>query len=416
MNEDRHVVYINWDGFAKYYYDIATKRGLIPVLDRLRDQGVFFENAWCGLPAITNPMQTAISSGAYAGKTGNVKLHYDRKIRQVIDQRHENRAENLAQSFWRQGLSVASIHHFTFEENGTYAGDKERPYIATSDSNFIQRFSELYRLLASEKVHTGNTLVELGAPPRFIAVYMDDLDTVGHNNGKLAPAAASEEGRIENVLWRLNQMDSALGIFLEKVSALPICDRLSFFLITDHGMTPFAFSPETKMAYEYLLAVLKDRGYRYEVLVGGQSPDASTDVVLCSAGLSLMLTFTEAMPISQIASLKEELEGKWYVGKVMTGREIAATGSMDFCDLYISPAIPYIFKDAAPAVGATHDSLDDSALRIFSLMWGNGIRKNTTVDTRIRNIDFAPTMAKLLDAEAPAQNEGRLIAEALEEE
>ena len=65
----RQVLYLNWDGFASYYYEAAAERGIIPVLEGLREQGVFFEDARCGVPPITNPMQTAIASGAYSKKT-----------------------------------------------------------------------------------------------------------------------------------------------------------------------------------------------------------------------------------------------------------------------------------------------------------------------------------------------------------
>ncbi len=414
MGNDRIIVYINWDGFASYYYNRASARALVPTIDGLRSQGVFFENARCGIPSITNPMQTAISSGAYAGKTGNVKIYYDKNLGMVVDQRRENKAENLANAFHRQGIAVASVHHFTFEENGTFAGDMQRPYVFLPYSNYIQRFDELYRILAGKKVHTGDNLVTVEGIPRFVAMYIDDLDTIGHNNGKLAPVAASEEQRIEHVLWRLNQMDTVLGVFIEQLKALGIYNRLAFFLITDHGMTPFSFSNETVAAYHDLLDGLTQLGYTYEVLKGGMAPASGTDIVLCTAGLSLVLSFTRTTDQKKITELQMMLSKKPYVGRVMNSSEIQATGSADFCDLYISPKPPYIFKDLAPTVGGTHDSLDESSHQIFSLMWGSGIRKGVTVDKRISNIDFASTMARLLDADPPAQNEGICLSAALE--
>jgi arylsulfatase A-like enzyme len=413
MGNDRIVVYINWDGFAFYYYDLASAKGLVPVIDRLRTQGVFFSNAWCGIPSITNPMQTAIASGAYAGKTGNVKVYYDKKAGMVVEQRRENKAENLADAFYRQGISVASVHHFTFEENGTYAGDEERPYVFLPYANYLQRFDELYRILAGKKVHTGEYFKEVNGIPRFVAMYIDDLDTIGHNNGKLAPIATSEDQRVGNVLWRLNQMDTALGVFLEQVEALGIYERIAFFLITDHGMTPFSFTEKTLAAYRDLLHTLSSCGYTYEVLKGGMGPHPGTDIVLCSAGLSLVLSFVEPANPMEVSRLKTMLAEKPYIGRVMDSNEIQATGSSDFCDLYISPKPPYIFKDHGPSVGATHDSLDESSHHIFSLMWGAGIRNGAVISERISNIDFASTMAELLDVDPPQHNEGVCLSAAL---
>ncbi len=411
----RQVLYLNWDGFASYYYEAAAERGIIPVLEGLREQGVFFEDARCGVPPITNPMQTAIASGAYSEKTRNVKLYYDRARRQVIAQRRENAAEHIVDALWRQGRTVASVHHFTFEENGTYAGDPQRPYVFVEEGGYRARFRQLLRLYAGEPVCTGGQQMRVVQDPDFTAVYFDDLDTVGHNNGKLAPVAENEAQRVENVLWRLSQMDAALGEFLQGLKNLGIYDRISFFLVTDHGMAPFSFGEESLAAYRELLALLEQEGYRYEVLGGGESPQKDTDIVLASAGLSLMLSFTKEPEEERVQRLKKLISEKSFVGGVMDAAELRREGSMPFCDLYISPAPPFIFREKGPRTGANHDSLDDSARRIFSLIWGSGIQKNVRIKRPVRNIDFASTMTALLGAEPPRDNMGRCITEALEE-
>ena len=56
------VVYINWDGFAKYYLDLAEAQGKVPTLSWIKNEGVFFANATSGIPAITNPMQAVLAS------------------------------------------------------------------------------------------------------------------------------------------------------------------------------------------------------------------------------------------------------------------------------------------------------------------------------------------------------------------
>ncbi len=414
MADDRIVLYLNWDGFASYYYDEARERGVVPVLESLRSQGVFFENAYCGIPAITNPMQTAIASGAYACKTGNVKVHYDKTLRTVVGQRRENNAENIVQAFRRQGVPCASVQHFTFENNGTADGDVQAPYIALKNSTFLQRFDAMEDLLLGRPVHSGGRLIEVSEPPRFVACYMEDLDTIGHNNGKLAPVAVSEEQRLDNVLWRLGQMDTALGNFLQTMETAGLLDRLSVFLLTDHGMTPFTRNEASADAYEDFLSTLKSEGLTYEFLKPGMSPVPGTDLVICSAGLSLLLSFLDDDQGKLTERLKRRLEGKSYIGRIMTGAEIERTGSIGFCDLYVSAKPPCILQKTAPRVGgATHDSLDDSALHIFSMMWGNGIQKGYEETRRIQNIDFASTMATLLGVEPPRDNQGTCLRDAL---
>lgn len=413
--DDISVLYINWDGFAYYYYEEAHRLGLVPVIDRLRAEGSFFENARCGVPPITNPMQTAISSGVYSSGTGNVKLYYDKALRTVVSQRRENKAENIVQALARQGVSVASVHHFTFEENGCSASDPERPFIFIEQSNYLARFRELLRLYKGETVHlNGETRHVTTAAPRFVAAYFDDLDTIGHNNGKLAPVAQSQEQRMKNVLWRLHQMDEALGEFIEGLKAAKINDRIALFLITDHGMTPFLFNKKAAAAYEDFLGVPATFGLKCKVLLSGQTPRDDTDIVVCSAGLSLMLSYLSPAAQDMAGALVDAFQKKPYIGRMMTADELVKTGAFPFCDLYVSPRPPYILRRKAIPVGANHDSLEESARHIFSLAAGNGIRRGALINRRVDNIDFAPTMAALLGAEPPRQNVGKIIRECMD--
>lgn len=415
MENKRKVLYLNWDGFAYYYYIAAHEQGLVPTIDKLVDKGVLFENAYSGIPSITNPMQTAMASGAYAGKTGNVKLYYDKKSRMVIEQRRENNAENIINALKRQGYRCASVQHFTFENNGTEYADSDSPYVYFPHSNSVQRFCFLSNLLQGKKIPSGYEMICPLGEYDFIAAYFDDLDTIGHNNGKLAPIAKNEEERIRNVLWRLNQLDSALGNFLSECSENGLYDSLSIFLLTDHGMSPFSFNKVSLDFYNDLLNTISGKGYTYCVLKAGEKLNHDVDVVLASAGMSLLLSFTdENVSDCMISELKKVIEDKPYVGSIMDKHELVADGSLGFCDLYISPRVPGIFKDNAPSCGATHDSLDESSQHIFSLMSGSGVKKRVRISRKVRNIDFASTMCRLLEADAPHDNEGSCIIDALE--
>lgn len=416
MGNKRKIIYLNWDGFAYYYYRAAHEQGLVPTIDKLVEKGVLFENAYSGVPSITNPMQTAMASGAYAGKTGNVKLYYDKKLRMVIEQRRENNAENIINALKRQGYRCASVQHFTFENNGTEYADSDSPYVFFPHSNYSQRFSFISDLLQGKRIPSGDDMIIPSGEYDFIAAYFDDLDTIGHNNGKLVPIAENEEERIRNVLWRLKQMDSALGFFLSECSEKGLYDSLSIFLLTDHGMSPFSFNQVSLDDYNDLLDTISKKGYTYRVLKEGEKLYRDVDIVFASAGMSLMLSFTdENVPDCTIADIRQAIEDKPYVGTIMDKHELIADGSLGFCDLYISPRVPGIFKDYAPECGATHDSLDDTSQHIFSLMAGSGIRKNNRISRKIRNIDFASTMCRLLGADAPKDNEGICIMDSLED-
>ena len=104
---DRIVIYFNFDGFAYYYYQIAHERNLIPFIDFLIANGVFFESCYTGIPAITNPMQCAISSGCYSGRTKNVKIYYDKETRTIISQKEKTELKILLIAYNAKELNVA---------------------------------------------------------------------------------------------------------------------------------------------------------------------------------------------------------------------------------------------------------------------------------------------------------------------
>src|SRR5690554_5379183 len=74
------IVYINWDGFAKYYLDLAETQGKVPTLSRIKNEGVFFANAYSGIPSITNPMQAAMASGTTPRFTDNHYRYFDKEL------------------------------------------------------------------------------------------------------------------------------------------------------------------------------------------------------------------------------------------------------------------------------------------------------------------------------------------------
>lgn len=71
------LLYINWDGFSASWYRMAHASPLgTPNLDNLIAQGTVLLQQRCGIPAITNPMQQALISGAWPEKTGNCYCYF----------------------------------------------------------------------------------------------------------------------------------------------------------------------------------------------------------------------------------------------------------------------------------------------------------------------------------------------------
>jgi hypothetical protein len=423
--DDNYVVYINWDGFAKYYYDEARREGIVPVLDSIIEEGVIFNNAYTGIPSITNAMQPAIVSGTYSQGTGNCYRYYDRDNNIVVQFSRENNAETIAEAAVRQGLKVASVHQFALQDRGTTIGDYDKPYIQMPDpADYAVRFDAAIKLIKGEEVGSGVSKIELDEIPRFIALYMDDLDGIGHNEHDTygVSMAATEQERIENVKLRLSEMDSKLGEFIEVCKEIGIYDNMSFILTTDHGMSPFGQQNAEEDEYGYsklsdLVSILESLGYKVEVLLSGESAEDDTDIVLVTVGLQAQLTFTDTFTENDIQNIINAVSSKEYVGTVMQKDEIIERGTMaDFADIIISPKPPYSFKKNITKLYNTrgqHDSLDETSQKIFSVMWGKDIKKGYEYKQIIHNIDFARTMAELLGINGPQEADGNLLYDAM---
>ena len=214
----------------------------------------------------------------------------------------------------------------------------------------------------------------------------------------------------------MKDLDQKLNALIEACKAQGVYDKLTFFLTTDHGMTPFGLlSADDSSDYGTskvgeLKAFLKrfESSYEFEFVDPDNQPKVSTTVVGVGANLNLQLTWKKGITDDELARLKSELEKEYYVGKVMTRKELEETGYMSgAADMIISPAERYCFSKqplAVYMVRAQHDSLLDSANKIFGVIWGKGIKQNYRYEGLAYNYDFGVTMAAALGLVIPNAN------------
>ncbi|NLW55706.1 MAG: hypothetical protein GX050_03645 [Firmicutes bacterium] len=299
------VVYINWDGFAQYYIDQAEAQSKIPTLSRLRKaEGVFFANAYTGIPSITNPMQATIASGTTPRYTDNHYRYYDKKLNRVIQEQpaRKNEAETLAEAAVRQGVNVLSINQFALLTRGTVSGEPVKIYInapvgANGYSDFAARFDEAIHLI---KKNHGGLFAEQS--PVLLALYIDDLDALGHNwrySYGQAPVRTEAERR-QAVVERLAVMDAKLGEFIQACREAGLYDRMSFILTTDHGMVSMGlqqsqFDDSIRSKLPDLLWRIEalGPGFKCEVLSPGgkEKPKKGSKIAVVTAGLQVQLSY-----------------------------------------------------------------------------------------------------------------------------
>ena len=330
LGEDSYVVYFNFDGFARYYFDAYLADENLSkdsTLKKLMGEGTFFENFKNALPSITNPCQNQVLSGATSAVTKNVYRYYSKSLDMVIQQERENSSKILPQVTVENGISTASVAHYLAEPYLSFS-DTSKLYITTDstdpavagtalEGSYLDRFNQLIKLVKGEPLKTSGTTVTVTELPRFIVFYADDLDALGHNESEHygVPRVDTEEERMQKVLARLKLMDDKLGEFIEACKEKGIYDKMTFFLTTDHGMAPFG-TQSANDAENYELSKFGDlctdikkfnNTYNVEMVAPNQSPSKLTNVVAVSANLNVQLTFKMALPMPSFRHLRPTL-------------------------------------------------------------------------------------------------------------
>ncbi|NMA05090.1 MAG: hypothetical protein GX931_01820 [Acholeplasmataceae bacterium] len=429
--EDAHVIYINWDGFAKYYLDefFATEEGKNSTLYKLKSEGVYFENLRNTFPSITNPCQNQLLSGGTSLITGNIYRYYDKKTDSVIQQQRENKAKILPQVTVEEGLSTASVRMYLAEPYLT-STDKNKLYITEDATNpkviargksgdHFDRMEQAIKMIKGEPILVGGQTFVFDEMPRLTIIYCDDMDAVGHNENSHYgyPVAKTEEGRRANIQTLLKEMDEKLGELIKAAKDRGIYETLTFFLTTDHGMSPYGsrgVSDTKDYGKTKLYELINDistynKNYVLERVQPGYKPQKRTNIVGVCANLNMYMTFKNGVTDDELENFKAYLETLPYVYEVYTRNDLI-NEYMDIkdVDILVVPELHYSFSATSPiltiSVRAQHDTTLPEANCVPGFIWGKGIKVNYQYTEIAYNYDFGITMAAALGVDLPEAN------------
>lgn len=416
------LLYINWDGFSRHWYEMARSRGAgTPNLDRMIAQGASLENHFCGLPAITNPMQQTLVSGAWPAKTGNCYVRFDRAARRFCPTLRLNRCENIVEAAQRHALRCASVHGWYFENRGCREDDPDAPYLQGDLPNFESRVALLLAYLRGEPC--GKNGLVMRQKPDFAALYADDIDSVCHNGPRLPYRELRRAQTLEewyaNLVYAVQRMDRALAPLLAQKD-------LTIALAADHGGMPYgtaAFQVSSQEASlpraQEVLDAMQKIGVRPFV------PTRADEAVPEDAEAALLFMETQAL----FYLLRPDADGvlervqkavsalPFLRGCLNSAQQQAYGAPSDFCDLYLLTRSPYVFNTwhNDGFVGGSHAAMEDSVLHVFCAFWGPGIRKGVRVTRRTDLTSFAPTLCKMMGFDGPKDRTGSALDDIIDE-
>lgn len=401
----KHLLYINLDGFGKYYYDQMADRDALKGINRLKKMGCFFEQARTGIPSITYPMQSAIVSGCYSEMTGNCDKIWDRDKNQVVPLRRLNKAETIGEVLKKEDVTTVSIQQFTLENRGCRKDDPQHLYVQPG-GDYRTRFSILERLITDREIETENGKITYEKLPEAICLYVDDLDTIGHNPDFCRTDV--EEERVKNVQQRLREIDREIDRLLDLLENENLLEETYLLLTTDHGMISC-----TKDGTMQLKEALEQYGFQKVCCCWEGDVPEEAEVLLTGHGIQCQIYLPESFDKVQRMALKTYLEQFDFAEKVMTKEELMERGVCEeYADILVSPKEGIGFAFGGMEEGklyASHDSVHEKCQHIFAVLSGPDIKKGYVESREVKNIDFIPSLAEHMGWQKPQNAVGRLM-------
>lgn len=213
------VIMLSMDGFRwDYTEDVAT-----PNFDRIARMGVKAKSLKPSFPTKTFPNHYSIATGLYPDHHGIVlNSFFDEATSRYYAIADRNAVEDGSfyggEPIWTTAEKQGVISGSYFWVGSESEIDGYRPtYWKKYDHDFPyeQRIDSVISWLQKPDSER----------PRLVLWYFDEPDHTGHSG--------PDSKQLDSVVCRL---DSLLGLFLDKLDALPLANRVNVIVTSDHGM------------------------------------------------------------------------------------------------------------------------------------------------------------------------------------
>jgi predicted AlkP superfamily pyrophosphatase or phosphodiesterase len=420
-SRDRYVVIVSIDGFA----NVALRNSdtSVPTLRRLIREGATAPGGMLPVnPTVTWPNHTAMVTGVDASRHG---LLYNglpvrtpgKAMRVKADEPKTSLvlAPTLYDLAHAAGLKTAEVDWVAIEDapsidwsffeipkpKSSIVGEMIQAGMVTPEQ--IERFTKTSINVRDEIWTEAAAHILRKHRPNLLLFHMLTTDSVQHRYGTGALAAQTA----------LALADQHLQHLLDTLKESGMLERTTVFVVSDHG-----FHNAKKVIRANLLL-------RREGLIRGDDCDAW---VIPEGGTAMVYITNENRRAELGPKLRELFRGVEGVQQVIGPEDFKKHGypppgpQSRMADLVLTAADTYAFGNGAD--GETVIDLPAGAnpgnhgylrshpdMQAIFVAWGSGIRAGATVP-EVRNIDIAPTVARLLGLEMK-NIEGRVLTEIL---
>jgi predicted AlkP superfamily pyrophosphatase or phosphodiesterase len=429
----RHVVLISVDGFAYDYFD--DPKAHIPTIRKLAAQGVRVKRMECSYPTVTWTNHTTLVTGVHPAKHGVIGNDYfDRtelkKVPFIPDPIFNKDEIVLSPTIYdvakEAGLSTAGIiwpatrgaktldwtvpdvfEQELFEKYSTpslLADARELGIPVHMQMDWCKKINEgkpmrdyMYARLASHVITKHK--------PNLMMLHLVTVDSAQHSYGRNSPEA----------YWALNDSDNRVRDMVDAIESAGLTDKTTFFVTTDHGFYNFSKTIN-------LNALLRSEGLLKSL---GTKVSSAQAYAMSEGGACFVYILDQANREKIMADLKPKLLAVEGVASLTdnaadVGHKTAAQDPRE-PDLFLSAKDGYSFTDSLADAevikptdgikGAHGHFVTEDLLGAACVISGADIKQGVVIDA-MKNIDIAPTMAKMLGIEMP-NVDGRVLSEAL---
>lgn len=433
--KDHCVILVSVDGLAGFYLD--DPRADLPTLRRLASEGARASGLLCSFPTVTWPNHTTLVTGTEPKRHGVISNNYlDREsgnpvaliVDPLFDKEQLVKVPTVYDAAHSAGLVTAGIvwpatrnartldwtvpdmFDDGWQKYGTQAWlaelradglpvDKHGPWTRQPGGGELRDM--LYTQMAAHVLQKH--------PPNLLMIHLVEVDHIEHRNGP----------RSLEAYRAVKFADDRLREIAEAVERSQFKGKATLVIASDHGFFPIDkdIRPNVLLKQAGLVEVDGDRVVKKLAWCQPQG----------GACMVYLLDKTRAKEIAdQLAKQFAAVEG---VDAVLRPSEFARVGQATpdedprAPDLWLSANSGYSFTDThagtdvvAPrsAHGGTHGYLPDQEEMLGTLViWGAGVKPGAQIG-QARNIDVAPTIARLLGIELPG-TDGKVLMGALQE-